>query len=226
MDFIYAEELKKKFDVTGHFYELDVNNIIFKCRNRLDIKSKEYLEGNSPDIIVVMMNPGSSKPKSVDYVESKYSVSTIDSLVEQTLVDTKPDNTQYQIMRVMLEKNWNYATIINLSDLRNGNSSDFSKVFDTMSINNLSHPDSIFSDSREKELYFILNNYDNSNILIGWGNLTNQEEFMEKAIHKFKEYNLIGIKSNNCEYCYSHPSPQKQEQKVLWLENIIELLKT
>ncbi len=224
MEFIYADELKKKFDVTGYFYELDLNNIIFKCRNRLDIKSKEYIESTAPDIIVVMMNPGSSKPKNTDYIEHRCSVSNIDSLIGQEMVETKPDNTQYQIMRVMLEKGWNYATVINLSDLRNGNSGEFSKVFDTMSINNLSHPDSLFSDLREQELDFLLNNYESDIILIGWGNLKNQEEFMKKAFSKLKEYNLVGVKSDNCEYCYSHPSPQKQEQKVQWLRNIIELL--
>jgi len=62
MEFKTADELKKLFNVTASFYELEIDNVIYKCRNRLDIKSKIHKDIDKPDIIVVMMNPGSSKP--------------------------------------------------------------------------------------------------------------------------------------------------------------------
>lgn len=226
MEFIYADDLKSTFNVKGCFYELDINNTIFKCRNRLDITSEFYNGSDKADIIVVMMNPGSSKPKNKNHVEPRYSFNELDKLITPDLIETIPDNTQYQIMRLMVENNWDYAVILNLSDLRNGNSSEFSKLFDIMSIADYSHPDSIFSDLRKNEIDTILSNCKTNNVLVGWGSLLNQQEFMKKAIKKFVNHNLIGIKSNKCEYCYAHPSPQQKTQKVAWLESISMLIKT
>lgn len=226
MDFIPAEDLKKRFDITGSFYELEINNVIYKCRNRLDIKSKENINTNQPDIIVVMMNPGSSKPIDNEYIEKRYTVSNLNNLITSKLIETKPDNTQYQIMRLMLERELNHAIVLNLSDLRNGKSGEFSKIFNSLSIIDYSHPDSILNDLRKKEFDSIIENYSQEYILVGWGNLKNQEEFMKKAIDKFSKFKLIGIKSNNCTYCYGHPSPQQKMQKINWLKEIIEQMKT
>ena len=40
MEFVYADELKDKFAVFGHFYELEIDGKIFNCRSVLEIVSK------------------------------------------------------------------------------------------------------------------------------------------------------------------------------------------
>jgi hypothetical protein len=68
--FIPANELKKKFDVFGHFYSININSEnSIDCRSVLEIINKDNNVGNHdsissmlPDAILVMMNPGSSKP--------------------------------------------------------------------------------------------------------------------------------------------------------------------
>lgn len=40
MEYIYAEELKSVFDVSGHFYRLEIGDDVFDCRSVLDIREK------------------------------------------------------------------------------------------------------------------------------------------------------------------------------------------
>lgn len=124
MEFIYASELKQKFSVYGHFYELEIDGTILKCRSVLEILTKsDNLETSAtPCAVVVMMNPGSSRPVDTDYVPKRHTVCEISSGDwEKHLVPTKPDNAQYQIMRLMLLKGWKHLRVVNLSDLRNHN---------------------------------------------------------------------------------------------------------
>ena len=44
MGFIYADEVKKEFDVFGHFYDLHINGHKFKCRSVLEIVRKGFKE--------------------------------------------------------------------------------------------------------------------------------------------------------------------------------------
>lgn len=62
MEFIYADTLKEKFDVLGHFYDLRIGHEIFKCRSSLEIVSKQNRKpsNEAADAVVIMMNPGSS----------------------------------------------------------------------------------------------------------------------------------------------------------------------
>ena len=80
--------MRDRFDVEGHFYKIDN----YKCRKYLDIKSKD-LKLSVPDLMVVMMNPGSSYP--LDGNDNNDSVS-----------EAVPDNTQVQIIKL-----WKTATL-------------------------------------------------------------------------------------------------------------------
>ena len=69
-----AESLKKEFAVFGHFYDRKFNNLVIPCREILEIISLESvpydfqaLPQTQAELIVVMMNPGSSKPASKSY---------------------------------------------------------------------------------------------------------------------------------------------------------------
>ena len=69
MNFIYADSLKLLFNVFGHFYDLKIRKKIFKCRSVLEIVSNnlEYSPNLLPDAVVIMMNPGSSRPLDKNY---------------------------------------------------------------------------------------------------------------------------------------------------------------
>src|SRR5690554_6743756 len=98
---------KDNFEVTAYFY----NSNNFKFRRYLEIKRKNYLDDKN-DLNVIMMNPGSSKPKNID---EKVNFDFLNKFVV-----AHPDPTQFQIMKIMDNCNLNYAKIINLSDVRNG----------------------------------------------------------------------------------------------------------
>lgn len=99
--------MRENFKTTGLFYQKDGYNF----RKFLNIVRKNSSQ-NTPDLMVVMMNPGSSKP--LDGIENNNCES-----------EAIPDNTQNQIMRVMNRCNFDYARILNLSDLREPKSSVF-----------------------------------------------------------------------------------------------------
>lgn len=168
--YLYAKELKKHYDVYGHFYELSMNEEQSReCRSVLEIASKaaipniKSVEKSLPDAIVIMMNPGSSKPKA----ENNSPVYAENSIVgmECDLVDTKPDNTQYQIMRLMLHFGWTHTRIINLSDLKSPKSSLFMKTI--KSLDNDVH--SIFSDRRRAELGRKMIRKPSAPVICAWG---------------------------------------------------------
>ena len=68
--FLYTKKLNEKYKCYGHFYEINFNSITsMSCRSVLEIVDKSSIPediGNLsikiPDVIFVMMNPGSSYP--------------------------------------------------------------------------------------------------------------------------------------------------------------------
>ena len=75
--------MKNNFKITGYYYEEQG----YQFRKYLNIK-KVNSNLIAPDLMVVMMNPGSSEPIDKNYNGRK-----------ETLA--KPDKTQEQIMRIM-----------------------------------------------------------------------------------------------------------------------------
>src|SRR3954453_21589897 len=114
IEFIRAEELKRKFAVFGHFYSVQVApKQLVECRSVLEIVESEFappksaaLSGRTPDAVFIMMNPGSSRPLAAmdNHIHTravhKFAIS---------LVPTKPDTTQYQVMRVMHHCGWRHV---------------------------------------------------------------------------------------------------------------------
>ncbi len=221
MEFIYANELKTKFSVFGHFYDLDINDRTFNCRSILEISSKSInVERSVPCAVVVMMNPGSSKPLDGRYKPKRF---TPDKIMggrwKKEIIPTQPDNAQYQIMRLMLLQEWDHVRVINLSDLRNGNSGDFSKEFKEAAQLDASCPHSITHEGRHSEL---LENCSKSPIVIAaWGTT----EVLREAANSFLSSieNVRGLPLYKSWYRY--PSPYKKDQKIDWLRNIHNELK-
>ena len=132
--FIPAEELKNRYDVFGHFYSVEFSrNKFVECRSVLEIVEQaqtpdkmSVLAKRKPDAVFIMMNPGSSRPL-VD-VKNRIAADELHEL-PISLVPTKPDTTQYQVMRLMHHCEWRHVRVLNLSDLRCSKSGEFFKQF-------------------------------------------------------------------------------------------------
>jgi hypothetical protein len=224
MQFIYAEKLKEKFDVFGHFYDLKIGKEIFKCRSILEIVSKglEYKLKGLPDAVIIMMNPGSSRPLDKTYSLRLFSIDEIFSKNwKKEIVPPRPDNAQYQIMRLMLLNDWNYVKVLNLSDLRNGNSGEFSNEFKRASAIDPSNPHCIVHIKRRNELKSETRSKANNPVIAAWGTV----EVLRNAATELIELvpNLIGLKLDTPWYKY--PSPYIKKQKLNWLTDIDAILK-
>jgi hypothetical protein len=223
MDFIYAEELKKIFTVTGHFYELKVNGEPFQCRSCLEIFLKSKLSKNlsDPNAIVIMMNPGSSIPLDKEYKPKTFNPEQIYSKSwKKEFVPTRPDNAQYQIMRLMLLKNWEYVRVLNLSDLRNGNSSDFINEFKRARKFDPTDPHSITNANRSYELRDSCKPNNGGVIIVGWGKVKILRDAAEYVLSKFP--NMVGLSAGGPWFRY--PSPYMKVQKLDWLNQMVEIV--
>jgi len=225
MRFIYADELKKEFDVLGHFYDLHINSQKFKCRSVLEIVRKGFKElpGQGPNAVVVMMNPGSSRANDKNYKEKVFTLKEIEfKNWSKELVSTRPDNAQYQIMRVMLDQDWKHVRVLNLSDLRDGSSGGFHKKFLRASTLYNYHPHSIFNQKRRKELLSSLAMKSKKIIIVAWGSLNILNGLAKEALEALDGNKIIGINNNGDKTSFRHASPYKKDLKLKWLQDIQE----
>lgn len=217
-EFIKAADLKKKYQVKGRFYVLTSNNSTTKCRSLLTITDTTIT--NKKKLLVIMLNPGSSRPLDNEYLETEILATQIDKLNNISLIDAKPDTTQYQIMRVMKELKFSYADIINLYDIREPKSG---LLFNNAKKSKLQNEASIFSDTRQLEL----NNYftADTTVILAWGNAKPITETEKTAIAKISKLTnkIFTVRGNDNIIC--HPSPQNHNYKIKWLDSIYGQLK-
>lgn len=215
MNFLYAKELKEKYQVFGHFYDLTICDATLNCRNILEIRKNETSE-EIADVVVIMMNPGSSSPLDKNYQPENYSFDNFLKLKNFTLIPTNPDNAQYQIMRLMELNNWNFVRILNLSDLRNGNSSNFKKEFKKALYVDTSSPHCITHPKRKQELKNALLSKTNK-LIAAWGEVKELENSAKEILSLNIE--IIGIPRENPIY-FQYASPYYKEPKIKWLVEI------
>lgn len=224
MEFIYADTLKEKFDVLGHFYDLRIGRELFKCRSSLEIVSKQNREApnETADAVVIMMNPGSSVPRDKNYSPVRFSIDEVfSSNWEKEIVPTRPDNAQYQIMRLMILNDWSRVKVLNLSDLRNGNSGKFSKEFERAGAIDSSNPHCITHENRRVELKNSLKTKSNGYALASWGSVEVLKESALKMVACRSA--LLGLKINGPWYKYA--SPYRKAQKLDWLMRMDAMVK-
>lgn len=198
-----SKKLLELFNVKGFFYKIEE----FTYRKYLDIKRID-IEIEKPDLILIMMNPGSSHPigtKSFIDIHKKFC---------NKIVPTIPDNTQYQIMRVMEKCNFHYARVLNLSDLCESKSNCF-----YAKIKNLKIKHSIFQDERESDFNDLFNT--NAKQIAAWGVNNALKNLAESALKKISK-NKIGWNKPNIEWTYYHPLPPNKHKQDEWLKNIVE----
>lgn len=221
-EFIPAEELKKHFDVFGLFYNISAS----RYRSCLEIVRKNCMEDSSslikrkPDALVVMMNPGSSRPlHSTDKSHEVKSFSEADKLLlKGKFIPAHPDPTQYQVERVMHRMKWNHVRVINLADVREPKSYVF-----TDSIRK-KNPYSIFSEERRTALLQLCTN---ETVICGWGMDRKLTPLIDPAVDFLKEnqVKVIGQANDAQDIYFRHPSPMMKTGKMKWLEDVWGQLK-
>jgi len=192
-----AYKVRDNFNITGYFYSIGE----YSFRKFLNIKRKNSTN-SKPDLMVVMMNPGSSKPI-INYKD-----------IFDKEVPTIPDNTQSQIMRVMNNCDLNYARILNLSDLRESKSTELIKKIEHLKTEKIPH--SIFDNSRKHDLDNLF--VKNLPVICAWGVNPKLSELGAMAFNKIKNEKIIGIKKASVENAFYHPLPQNYNKQKEWVD--------
>lgn len=225
-EFIPAEELKSRFDVFGHFYSIQVApKKSVECRSVLEIVEKVHapkktaaLSGRKPDAVFIMMNPGSSRP--LAEANNRIHAKAIHEL-PISLVPTKPDTTQYQVMRVMHYCEWQHVRVLNLSDLRCPQSGVFFKQFKALEEDHLFDAHSVFSDRRADELTLKLTS--GVPVIRAWGVSGNLDPLIDRCLSKLTRAKLVrGLLKEGTTSKFLHPLPSLQSQKVEWINRMVE----
>lgn len=232
IEFIAANKLKNKFSVFGHFYSIDIGSAKnIDCRSVLEIATINGASTNAgalsekcPDAVFIMMNPGSSQP--LIKANNLVSLTNIGSL-ESSLVPTKPDITQYQLMRVMYYCNWKHVRVLNLSDMRDTRSRKFIERYRKIEEDPPGVEEhSIFSDARENELKNKLNLKSGSHVICAWGVSPDLDPLIKRCVNKISYMSEVkGLLKTGSTNKYFHPSPILQLDKEKWIHNMVKQIK-
>lgn len=228
--FIPAEDLKKKFGAFGHFYTLDFGSEgAITCRSVLEICQHEQLTSEPsellrkpPSAVFILMNPGSSKPLvEVDKNTQTEAVGCIPT----PLVPAKPDNTQYQVMRLMHSQNWAHARVLNLSDIRSPKSAEFIRMFMRTETDNKLAKHSLFSRTRERELSARLPGNKRTPVILAWGINNKLSPLIERCMKRLpKSQAYFGLLKPGTTNRYRHPLPRRVEDQRFWIEQVAKQL--
>ncbi|TWT32585.1 hypothetical protein Enr8_23890 [Blastopirellula retiformator] len=227
--FLPAAELKKSYDIFGHFYTVAVSpDEVASCRSVLEIIDKRQTPGDvniicdrQPDAVFIMMNPGSSQP----LVEvDNHIVADEISKLPISLVPTKPDTTQYQVMRVMRYCGWRHVRVLNLSDLRSPKSPVFIKTFERLEATCGYDAHSIFAPARQNELTKKLPKNRETPLVFAWGLSDKLSPLIARCLNAIPpQQNYTGLLAEGTADKYRHPLPTLQRDKETWFRNMIQL---
>ena len=226
--FIPAEELKNRYDVFGHFYSVEFSrNKFVECRSGLEIvehaqtpDNTSVLSKHKPDAVFIMMNPGSSRPL-VD-VKNRIAADELHEL-PISLVPTKPDTTQYQVMRLMHHCEWRHVRVLNLSDLRCSKSGEFLKQFKGLEDEASFDSHSVFSIRRKNELALKMTSDKTIAVICAWGVSAELDPLIERCTSRItKNKTIKGLLKAGTTNKFLHPLPSLQTQKIAWVNRMVE----
>ena len=191
------------FKFTGLFYTQGKD----KFRKYLSIKLQSTNK-TIPDLMVVMMNPGSSSP-----------LNGIDN--ENIETELKIDKTQNQIKAVMEACNFEYARVLNLSDFRDPKSQSFYNQIPRLNKNS-NH--SIFSPFRQEDFNSLF--IPNVPTILAWGVNTKLKELANQAFNKISKNTIeifyLAKEFNKCSFY--HPLPRSVSKQEEWVISISKLI--
>lgn len=221
--FIPAGDLKPRYQVLGHFYNLQLQaKEPQKCRSVLEISALGTARNLVPDAIFVMMNPGSSRP--VEEVNTTFTINQVAGMSAQ-LVPTVPDMTQYQVMRVMHYMGWQRVRVINLSDLRDPKSGSFTQRYAQLENGLGATEHSIFSPRRAAQLKQNIIRKRGAPIVCAWGVSDDLNPLIERARRVLElEQEVTGLRKSPGAWKYFHPLPSLQSKKEEWVTQILKRL--
>ena len=199
------QKYKELFDVTGFFYRKNGRDF----RKFLNIKKKGINKAR-PDVMVVMMNPGGSEP------EAGFSKETYDKEVV-----TVPDRTQYHIMELMRKKNWEYARIVNLSDVCQKDSGKFYKWIRGLGNKQLNH--SFFDETRKSDFDEFFE--EKIPVIVAWGVNNTLNDLSKMAIERLKPRKIVGLKKKEFDWKFYHPMMRIKEPENTWVEQMLVEMK-
>lgn len=208
-----AQELLSRFAVYGRYYERSICGVKEQLRDRLEIApinwSLDKILGHAPDLLVVMMNPGGSRPLNALWDEG----------ANQGFTAAQPDRTQYQVMRLMLfaqrnGQSWEHARVLNLSDLRTPKSAEMVRKLSAYQADD-SH--SLFSAARAQECGAHFSNH-LTPVLCGWGLNVAFIPLARSALNAMSRHPVLGLSDDGLSY--RHPLPQRHDLQQQWLEQI------
>ena len=238
-----AALLLSQFAVAGRFYEAPIAGHPEKLRDRLEITphgwSAQRIANNPPDLLVIMMNPGASRPLEALWSETEAAgvqglVDDCGPVVDDGLAPAVPDRTQYQIMRLLLAAQakglpWQHARVLNLSDLRTPKSAE---LIAKLALYAADDSHSIFSSQRQADFKTWAANplvaKPQTPVLCGWGLNPALAPLAQRALHCIhaiasnqnaaSERKLLGITADNM--LYRHPLPQRHDMQLQWLADV------
>ncbi|UUO06523.1 DUF1643 domain-containing protein [Blastopirellula sp. J2-11] len=225
--FLPAADLKTTYDIFGHFYTVALaSQETASCRSVLEIIDKsctpadvDKISDRQPDAVFIMMNPGSSQP--LVEVNNYIAADQIGEL-SISLVPTKPDTTQYQVMRVMRYCDWRHVRVLNLSDLRSPKSPEFIKTFTRLEAEANYDAHSIFSPARTKELTKKLPRSRQTPLVYAWGLSEKLSPLIERCLRTIpRKQTFTGLLAEGTVDKYRHPLPTLQKDKLIWLDNMV-----
>ncbi|MGE4488625.1 MAG: DUF1643 domain-containing protein [Kiritimatiellales bacterium] len=236
--FAYASELKKTFRCYGHFYRLHVEGIEPQlCRSVLEITAlppeavgaksdpndlfgSPGAELSLPDAVVIMMNPGSSRPIEDGDTDSLLTM-PLPAGFRKPVVLTQPDNTQYQIMRVMVSKHWKHVRVLNISDLRDPKSPSFIARTQKLAALPGGETHSLFSEARSTERTEMLKRKHGAPFILGWGQDAGLIPLAKQCLSRIEGETIITVPAGSDPVLTAHPSPMLQKKKEEWLDAIL-----
>jgi hypothetical protein len=219
--FVPAAALKESFAVSGHFYRVRVRSRErIACRSVLEIARHGH-RMRAPDAVFVMMNPGSSAPLGGE--ESEIHARDIASL-SVSLVPAKADTTQYQLMRVMLQRGWDHVRVLNISDLREADSSAFAKRFTDLESRTRYAAHSLFAPERRAELQEELRRTRGAPLVCAWGVSPALDPLIARCLHALQGEARIGLAKPGTVDKYFHPLPSLQSGQRQWVTDLCALL--
>ena len=200
----------------GDFYRLSAS---FCCRSTLEIVHREqapdslcHLASRQPDVVVVMANPGGSRPCCGD----DGSVIEPSSIWNPAnLVETVPDRTQRVVERMMEEKGYSHVRVLNLSDIREPS---LGTLVQRLGSDDLPDGDSLFCCPSRREEFDHRLNPRLDLVIAAWG-YEDDTNFTHRANAAYDEALRRGLTVLGSGGRFAHPSRNRD-----WVSDLVSKL--
>ncbi|WP_019415072.1 hypothetical protein [Paenisporosarcina sp. TG20] len=218
MEILAETVLGERFIVWSQFFEETFVGDRVLIRPEASIKRREgtstFNTEKHPraDAVIVMFNPGSCKP-TLDVHSGEWT-------------ESMPDKTQFQLMRLMEHMAWNEMKIVNLSDLCEGNFTEFVGLLKRCDYKGIAH--SRFVSNPESEWSKVISGADR--LLYGWGEKSEAKE-LANVYGLSDADNMVALHGKKPIAVWDpvrgypkHPFPFIPKNREAWLEEMVELL--